>query len=190
VGFCSGFHNEVKRQATLDNNILLFRKAEENVAAYVDEGLVIAARDGFTKATPAWVERGGKVAGKEFWDGAPLLDTPGQPPMRTMIVAMRSRFADACDKMAVQSAAFHDQAEALKQPSLAPAPTPAKKKAKQQPLGRRRRQRLIAVHALDNDSRRRHEGIRGLSVFLTSREEPLPVDSEAIPSRPNRCGSP
>jgi hypothetical protein len=134
VAFCLGFYGEIQRQAINDNNGLLFNKSQANIAKYTDEGFVMALQSRLNDTTRGWAERGERAAGKQFWDTAPLLDTPGVPTMRTEIMAIRSPFANSCDLMAAQSSAYHAQAEAMKRAMAQPPPPPQPNK-KQKPGG-------------------------------------------------------
>jgi hypothetical protein len=113
AGFCLGFYSEVSRQAINDNNNLLYTKAQANIASYWDEVSVMIV-SGLTDPGATWSERGGRAAGKQYWDIAPMIDTPGQTSTRTEIMALRSRYAQSCDTMALQSSAYHEQAEAVR----------------------------------------------------------------------------
>ena len=134
VAFCLGFYGEIQRQAINDNNALPFNKSQANIANYSDEGFVMALQSRLNDTTQGWAERGERAAGKQFWDTAPLLDTPGTPTMRTQITALHSPFANNSDLMAVQSSAYHSQAEAMKRAAAQPPPPPQSKK-KQKPRG-------------------------------------------------------
>jgi hypothetical protein len=131
IGFCTGFYGEIARQATLDNNVLLFNRAQQSVASYRDEAFIQANRNAAGDPTAwlgrPWQKRGAEAAGGDFWDAGPLLDAPNTPSVRVNIVALRSRYASACDLMATQSQEFHGEAEKLRR-WLESLPPPDKKK--------------------------------------------------------------
>jgi hypothetical protein len=109
--FCTGFYQEIARQATLDNNVLLYNKAQQNTSNYGDESLVLASRQALPPDPNAWLKRGAQAAGSEIWDMAPMVDVPGMIPTRTKIIASHASKAQATHCQKTSADARHGSRE-------------------------------------------------------------------------------